>query len=76
MHHVDLWIGSRNFDTPTDECTVPFVTLGTTQQKLLRVHPQIEGKGYGLTITDLNGKVLLTIDAETGEVHQHLYEKS
>ena len=63
MHHVDIWTGNRNGDVDVLQSPLcePSIVVGYGKP-MLRIVPQVEGQGYGLTVTDMEGNVLLTAD--------------
>lgn len=66
MHTVDIWSRvSRNTTewspTPVQE---PQIALGYAGAKALRIIPQVDGKGLGLTILDMKDRKLMEIDID------------
>ena len=61
MHTVSIWRGNRlndKLDGPFEE---PSIVVGHGDQ-MLRIVPQVNGCGYGLTVMDMSGRVLLLVD--------------
>jgi hypothetical protein len=61
MHHVDIWQEIRNYEGLLGPLCEPSIVVGYGKP-MLRIIPQVEGQGYGLTVTDMEGNVLLTAD--------------
>lgn len=61
MHYVDIWTVDRNDDTLKGPLCEPAIVVGYGMP-MLRILPQVRGRGYGLTVTDLEGNILLTAD--------------
>ena len=61
MHSVDIWRGNRNNDKLSGPFSEPSIVVGYGEP-MLRIVPQVNGSGYGLTVTDMQGRVLLLAD--------------
>lgn len=60
MHRVDIWPNAKRLKSRAP-CSEQCLALGYGKPQLL-VYPQIKGSGYGLTVTDMTGHVLLEAD--------------
>lgn len=65
MHAVDIWTVKSALRKATS-IREPTLVVGYGRP-LLRIVPQIRGRGYGLTVMTLSGRVLLEADL-TGPV--------
>jgi hypothetical protein len=61
MHNISIWATNRNDDKLKGPYEEPSILVGHGEP-MLKIVPQVKGRGYGLTIMDMEGNVLLLVD--------------
>jgi hypothetical protein len=60
MHRVDIWPKARRLRKPAP-CSEASIAVGYGRPQL-RIIPQVKGRGYGITVLTMSGRVLLEAD--------------
>ena len=60
MHRVDIWPEALRLRKPAPH-SARCIVIGHGRPQLI-INPQVNGTGYGITITTMEGRVLLTAD--------------
>jgi hypothetical protein len=61
MHTVSIWATNRNDDKLTGPYEEPSILVGY-DEPLLKIVPQVNGRGYGLTVMDMDNNIILLVD--------------
>lgn len=61
VHSVAIWATNRNDDNLKGPFEEPSILVGHGVP-MLKIVPQVNGRGYGLTVMDMDGNIVLTVD--------------
>jgi hypothetical protein len=73
MHSVSIWATNRNDDNLKGPYEEPSILVGHGVP-MLKIVPQVNGRGYGLTVMDMDGNIILLVH-QTNWLSQGVLER-